>query len=504
MSVQLPIASLSPENITSINELLTIKPKGSFFEMKSRKNPYAETAEKDPVQMFQILPVTREIRIPFRFACGLFGKIFNHGSESKCAHFDPGSFEISLRDYQAGPAMEAYEQLRSHGTTTLGLPPSFGKTILGVWLWHWTKTVVVVLVHRQPLITSWKNSFIKALPKLEKYIWVVGEDYPEGVKNSTLGPEDVKTSNASHSTLDPKGLSNQSLVQKDVKTSSREDVYPPVIICMDGRYEQIPDHIRESVGCVIIDEAHCFCTPSRVGPLLAFQPKFVIAETATLVRPDNMHTMIQCIVGKHSVDRISDKPHTVIRINTGIMAEEKRTRMGLVFMDLCRKLDEDEKRNKMIVDIVVSNPHRKIMILTRIAEHVDTLHKLLSEVGVKSSTYYGSATTYSDTGVLIGTISKIGVGFDEAMSCPDYRGIPSDTLILCNSIKETSTYEQTRGRVMRSKDPYILYLVDENKNVKDHFQHNRGWMTYTNGKIIELDYQEGTIIIPKTTIPQKQ
>ena len=469
MSVQLPIASLDAKNIEDINELLTIKPKGSFFEMKSRKNPYAETVEKDPVQMFQILPVTREIRIPFRFACGLFGKIFNHGSESKCAHFDPGSFEISLRDYQAGPAMEAYEQLRAHGTTTLGLPPSFGKTIMGVWLWHWTKTVVVVLVHRQPLITSWKNSFIKALPKLEKYIWVVGEDYPEGVKNPT-----------------------------------REDVYPPVIICMDGRYEQIPDHIRESVGCVIIDEAHCFCTPSRVGPLLAFQPKFVIAETATLARPDNMHTMIQCIVGKHSVDRISDKPHTVIRINTGIMAEEKRTRMGLVFMDLCRKLDEDEKRNKMIVDIVVSNPHRKIMILTRIAEHVDTLHRLLTEAGIKSSTYYGSATTYSDTGVLIGTISKIGVGFDEAMSCPDYRGIPSDTLILCNSIKETSTYEQTRGRVMRSKDPYILYLVDENKNVKDHFQHNRGWMTYTNGKIIELDYKEGTIVIPKTTIPQKQ
>lgn len=475
MSVQLLIESLDEKIIKIINDVLTIKPKSSYFETKSRKNPYSETAEKDPVQMFQILPLTKEIRVSFRFACGLFNKIFNHDAESKCASFDPGSFEISLRDYQAAPAIEAYEQLSLYGTTTLGLPPSFGKTILGVWLWHGTKTVVVVLVHRQPLITSWKNSFIKALPKLEKYIWVVGEDYPEGLR-----------SDVSHSASDAKH-----------SVSDQEKVYPPVIICMDGRYEQIPEHIRQSVGCVIIDEAHCFCTPSRVGVLLAFQPKFIIAETATLIRPDNMHVMIQSIVGTHSVDRVSTKPHVVIKINTGIKAEEKRSRMGVCFMDLCRKLDEDEKRNKMIIDIVISNPHRKIMILTRIAEHVEVLQSLLEQVGIKSSTYYGSAKTYSDTGVLIGTISKIGVGFDEAMTCPDYQGIPSDTLILCNSIKETSTYEQTRGRVMRSKDPYILYLVDENKNVKDHFQHNQGWMLYTKGKIIDVDYQEGAIVIPK-------
>jgi superfamily II DNA or RNA helicase len=207
--------------------------------------------------------------------------------------------------------------------------------------------------------------------------------------------------------------------------------------------------------------------------------------------------MIQSIVGTHAVNRVSTKPHVVVKILTGVLAEEKRGKMGLIYMDLCKKLNQDEKRNKMIIDIITTNPHRKFMVLTRTVEHVELLQKLLTEMKISVGVFYGKTKSYSDSSVLIGTLSKIGVGFDEANTCPDYKGIPSDTLILCNSISETSTYEQARGRIMRCNDPYILYLVDENKNVQKHFNHNKGWMLYTKAKIVEIEYQEKNIIIPR-------
>jgi len=374
------------------------------------------------------------------------------------APLDRPNFCALLKDYQVEPALEAYQQLQIWGSTTLKLPPGFGKTMIGAWLWTFTATVVVVLVVQQPLLRQWKKTFVTAVPGLAQSIWVVGEDSPPG-----------------------------------------PGVIPAIIICMNQRTHQIPADVKQAVGCLIIDEAHCFCTPDRVGALLAFTPKYVIAETATLERDDGMEKMIHSICGEHSVSRVATKLYTVIRLDTSITVEENRNKYGVNFNDLCNKLCALPERNMIILDIIKSNPHRKFMILTRLADHVALLQMLITSNGISCATLYRNQKTYSDSSVLIGTIPKIGTGFDEANACEDFGGVQSDTLILAGSIKKNTVFEQVRGRVMRSANPVVIYLVDRNQVCKRHFRETAGWIEYTQGLISRITYYPGTIHLPPSS-----
>lgn len=403
------------------------------------------------------------IRIPFRFGCSLFKTMVNHDKSYPRvaeAPLDRPNFCAMLKDYQVEPALEAYQQLQIWGSTTLKLPPGFGKTMIGAWLWTFTATVVVVLVVQQPLLRQWKKTFLTAVPGLAQSIWVVGEDPPPS-----------------------------------------PGVIPAIIICMNQRTHQIPADVKHAVGCLIIDEAHCFCTPDRVEALLAFTPKYVIAETATLERDDGMEKMIHSICGEHSVSRVATKPYTVIRLDTSITVEENRNKYGVNFNDLCNKLCALPERNMIILDIIKSNPHRKFMILTRLADHVALLQMLITSNGISCATLYRNQKTYSDSSVLIGTIPKIGTGFDEANACEDFGGVQSDTLILAGSIKKNTVFEQVRGRVMRSSNPVVIYLVDRNQVCKRHFRDTTGWIEYTQGVVSRLRYYPGMIHLPSTGHP---
>ena len=403
------------------------------------------------------------IRIPFRFGCSLFKTMVNHDKSYPRvaeAPLDRPNFCAMLKDYQVEPALEAYQQLQIWGSTTLKLPPGFGKTMIGAWLWTFTATVVVVLVVQQPLLRQWKKTFVTAVPGLAQSIWVVGEDPPPN-----------------------------------------PGVIPAILICMNQRTHQIPADVKQAVGCLIIDEAHCFCTPDRVEALLAFTPKYVIAETATLERDDGMEKMIHSICGEHSVSRVATRHYSVIRLDTSITVEENRNKYGVNFNDLCNRLCALPERNMIILDIIKSNPHRKFMILTRLADHVELLQLLISSNGISCATLYRNQKTYSDSSVLIGTIPKIGTGFDEANACEDFGGVQSDTLILAGSIKKNTVFEQVRGRVMRSSNPVVIYLVDRNSVCKRHFRETAAWIEHTQGVISRLTYYPGTIQLPSTGHP---
>lgn len=425
--------------------------------------PWSSLTPETPVTPHGGSTTQAVIRIPFRFGCSLFKRMVNHDKPYPRvveAPLDRPNFCALLKDYQVEPALEAYQQLQIWGSTTLKLPPGFGKTMIGAWLWSFTATVVVVLVVQQPLLRQWKKTFLTAVPGLAQSIWVVGDDPPPG-----------------------------------------PGVIPAIIICMNQRTHQIPAGVKEAVGCLIIDEAHCFCTPDRVEALLAFTPKYVIAETATLERDDGMEKMIHSICGEHSVSRVATKPYSVIRLDTSITVEENRNKYGVNFNDLCNRLCALPERNMIIVDIVKTNPHRKFMILTRLADHVALLQLLILNTGISCATLYRNQKTYSDSPVLIGTIPKIGTGFDEANACDDFGGVQSDTLILAGSIKKNTVFEQVRGRVMRSANPVVIYLVDRNQVCKRHFRETAGWIEYTQGVITRLTYYPETIHLPSSSAP---
>lgn len=488
MASVVKLTDLSRDQVAKIIRELTIQPINPGEEEQKkwgRKKKFVPL--KPPVMMYQMTEDAKAVRLPYRYACTILNKMANQDKPHLQVVWGPGErlecksgtvevkewtpkFQGELRDYQIGPAQEAYTQLFTYGTTTLGLPPGFGKTIVGVWLWYLTKYAGIVFVHRDTIARQWIKSFTKCVPELEGKIWFVGE------------------------------------------TSLTPGTIPPVTICLDGRIDQVPEYVRKAIGTAIFDEFHLLCTPdraprgamngnpARIGCLLALEPRYVIAETATLERDDGMHAMAHCIVGTHGVFRVSTQPYAVLSIETGIFVEEKKTSWGTSFDGICKGLSASQERNLMIVDIILSNPHRKTIILTRLAPHVELLQQYLTHYGVKCATLYRSKSTYSDSPVLIGTVPKVGTGFDEENACEDFQGHKADVLILAHSVKKWQLFEQLRGRVMRSDAPIVIWFNDKNQMIRRHLRGLEGWIANTNGTLETRVYQQGTIRLPAVPI----
>lgn len=435
MSILVKRDSLTPAQINIIMKLLILQP------VVENKRKFAQP--KESIMMY--LKQDEYIALPFRFALTLCkGLTITKAYRNIIMDYQP-PFMVELRPYQVDPAMEARELLIKYNTVSVLLPPGWGKTVVGAWLAYLAGLVVAVIVHRDTIGDQWVTTFKKCVPALK--VWVVDHTPP--------------------------------------------DFIPDVIICMDTRYSWVPEEIRSEVGTLIIDEAHVLCTRTRVPCLLHFHPKYVIVETATLHRDDGMHMMVQTIVGTHGVERISTRPHRVICIETHIAVNEVLGKQGLNFTELCKELATCEDRNTLIVNIVVNNPHRKFIILTRLAASVKILEALFKQIGIKCDTLYRSKSSYSDSQVLIGTIPKMGTGFDEANSCQDYGGVNSDTLILVHPVKKWQLYEQLRGRVMRASDPAVIWLRDINRTGRTHFQGLKAWIQKTNGSVIHYDINFG-------------
>lgn len=420
-------SSISPEHANTICSMLCLKPDISYSRY-NRPEPPA------PIIFYNI---DKDIvHLPYSFAASLF-----QITPNLTIPFPVTSFEFTgqLREIQVAVEAEAWEQLKKIGTSTLGLYPGFGKTILGAKLATRAKLMTVVLVHREILTVQWKKTFQDFT---NAHVWIVGEKHP-----------------------------------------------PPlcdVIICMDTRWSQIPTTMRDAIGFLIIDEIHAFCTPTHVSCLLAFHPKYIVAESGSLERDDNLHVMAYAICGSHGVHRESNIPFNVMKINTRTKPERKMNRFGGVdWAKLVEATLFDARRNQIIFNLVTANLNRKILILTSLRDHATLLYDALQKANIPSDYLCGTKKGYTDSVVLVGTTSKIGTGFDPATSCPTYAGKPFDLLILACSIKKYSMLVQNIGRVFRSEFPTVMHLVDDDDIYKSHWYKARKWYISRGGVITE-------------------
>ena len=163
MAFAIKRSTISQSAVNSIRNMLHFQP-----DVPNTKYNRGNTLE--PILFYNIDGDT--VHLPFLFAASLFQITPNVDLPYPITELQ---FTGTLRENQIKVEKESWEQLEKYGTSTLGLYPGFGKTILGAKLASRAKLMTVVLVHREILTIQWKKTFEDFTTAK---VWIVGEKNP--------------------------------------------------------------------------------------------------------------------------------------------------------------------------------------------------------------------------------------------------------------------------------------------------------------------------------------
>ena len=460
MSVRLYWNKLKPEQQDAITKLLVIPPKESFFDIKRKgwKKKFKKYSDDDGTEndgedesktvIFYLYdPQTDIIRVPYKFT----EKLLNYNVNNDISLYNnPFNFNGQLFENQLKLYNDAWTYLLANKTLNFCPYTGSGKTAMAIKMSSdLSKFQNVGIILIMMTITSLLEQWYKSI-----------KDFTDAIPYIIDKPS-----------FNPPLCCN-------------------VFITTPGMSKYIPESLRSQVGVFIIDEAHTFCSISRVEALLSFQPKYVIACTATFEKDNEMHKMIEAITGTDRIELIPEKPFTVYRINTGCNQEVPKNKFGdCDWNELVNMMCKDEYRNGLILEYVkMYSSTNKILIMSLRQEHVKLLHKKTIEMGIASDFMTGNKKNYHDSNVLFGSIQKLGTGFDEAAKCPDFNGVRIDRLLLCFTIKSLPTLKQVEGRILyRSEFPTIDCLIDDNYKAIEHFKKMEKHFLSITGTVVEVN-----------------
>jgi len=445
MAFRIPITSLSTYQQNQIIKDLT-------FHQKNVNKKYAQKPKKIVFYSSE----DNDILLPMYYASKLF-KIPVINKMNKYPEIPVFKFIGKLRDYQEEIVNSAILLFKKNGGVFLNVFCAFGKTVVGSYFSAMInkqhKFMTLILYPRVMIGKSWIGTYKKFT---DAKIHVVGE-YLEYDKDTQI------------------------------------------ILCMNKRVLDIPKSIRKKIGLLIIDEADMFCTNGNVAGILSVEPMYIVILTATYERDDGFHVMLDQLVGTEKITKISNKPFFILKLETKFWVEPDQGKHDIIWNSVIEKLDNIEERNKLIIDIVLNNLDQKILILTKHKLHAINLYTklkpLLNEHMLGISLIIGNINEYVDGQVIIGTFSKIGVGFDESETCIDWKGIRLNMLILAST---TRKIEQFAGRVLRSDVPVIIDIVDNMSYMQNHWKLRSKYYLPRNG----FTYKIKKKIIWKNLLPR--
>jgi len=437
MAFRVPHDLLSETHKTQIRKDLCAKESKPFNRYKG----FSYNKGKE-IHFFSVDHTTKEIYLPMHYAGRLFNKPLIN--QRRQFHRVPG-FKLlaKLRDYQEEIVDASLQNYMREGTNFLNVFCSYGKTVATAYfaaLFSQQYGLVTLITYPGTIIQpSWIDTF-RNLTTAK--IYIVGED---------LGPVDL-----------------------DVQ----------VILCMDTRLCKLEPEVRARIGHFAIDEADLYCTKDHVEGLMSVEPLLITALTATYERDDGMHVMLDLLVGKERITKISRKPFFVFQIPTPFSPEGRQGKHGIIWDSVRKELDTIEARNSLILQTVLDNLSEKIMILTFHVSHAESLatwlEYYLTPMGKTVSLIAKNIKTYQDANVIVATFSKAGRGFDEKGACIDWRGMRINMIIMATSVKKP---EQYVGRAFRADIPIIVDIVDNQNNCKTHWRLRRNWYESRNGII---------------------
>jgi len=362
-------------------------------------------------------------------------------SEEEGAVIPSWQFTGTLRDYQVQVASEAIPLLLEDGSILLSLYCGWGKTLFTAYLSSKAQLPTLILYHISPLGKSWPTTF-------------------------------SEFTNATVCHLNEQPFNPQAQIFIATVGLALSEEFPL------KRYD---------IGMLVIDEMHCFCSPKRITSLLQFSPKYLILLTATPEKANGMGKLIEHFASRRVV-RISERPFTVVKCQTKLKPKlQANVRGGLDWQEVKNSLMVRPELISLIVEWVTSNPERKILIPCIQKKQSLELYQALQEKGEDVQLLCSKDKTYEECRVLVATVHKTGVGFDDATTCRNYSGRRFNMLILAWTFKDQSFTEQVIGR-MREDHGVVIDIVHDFSSFQKHFASRAQWYLSHKGKIIYEDY----------------
>lgn len=494
MSFPTSISSLDIETKVEIIKQTRIIPSSPDIpkSMLSRLNSFAITTLTSPPALpFAVLDIDVSkdlVKIPFGYARKLFGEESVPGEpHPQLKHLSsfarPDQFLIKPRPEQVEILEQSKLSLRKSHGLTLQAQPGAGKTFMSIALASEFGLRTAILTPRETITKQWVKSIQMALPQAR--IWL---PQSAGVEAKATVKRQKKSTVLSFGT-EPVDCENQS-------------VWDFAVMLID-RAASLPASVLNTVGLLVIDEAHMNCTKTRVQSILAFSPLYVISLTATLERTDGCHKMIRLVTGDEEIVIKPKRAHLVVSLKVPVMLPEIRSEKTqlLSFTELTNSIADCDEYNEAIVRLIAENStKRKFIVLCSRVQHCKKLVTMLKDRGITSEEMCESKSSYVDCKAMVGTMSKVSVGFDAATCALDFDGISPDTLIVATSFKNPKDYAQSAGRVMRSSSdrlPSVVFVQTQNKIMSRHLNQLKDYIASTGGHFIKIG-KTSSYILPES------
>ena len=425
MSIKIELSSLTNEVASKIDKDLTIdvmatpKKKKSFGHQSQK---FVEIFDRDDVYGY----------IPYAYA-----------KSQKLAYVKGDYKKINvpftgvLREHQKEVKSEAIKLLNTHGTTIISCYPGFGKTLTGIYLASKIGLQTLIVINLLVLKDQWIESIKKFCPT------------------------------ATVSFLDPSN--------KKPDFTSDFLIVNAINVCKFGR------EALSTVGMVIVDEVHLIMSEVLSQSLFYVHPRYLLGLSATPYRQDGMDILLTLFFTEHRIIRNMFRKHTVYRITSGITPEVEYDRTGKVnWNSIIDSLSNNEERNNKIVETICKYNTRNFLVLCKRISQAKYIYDKLASVGESVSLYVEKSTTFDkDARILVGTIKKLGVGFDHQKL---------DTLFAAVDLE--SYFIQYLGRIFRTPDgvePMVFDILDDNSILKRHYKTREKVYKETGGTIKEIE-----------------
>jgi superfamily II DNA or RNA helicase len=426
MSCKVLIDNLNEETKNRIdNELKIIVEESNSFS----KNFSNKSSTQKIIYPYEIY--NEHVYLPFYYSYNVLGlKRPSTNLESKI----DVKFIMELKEEQKEVKTEAIKLLNTTGCVLLALRCGFGKTFCATYLACKIGLKTLIIVNKVVLIKQWEESILKTCPS--------------------------------------------ALIQKLTAKSKKQNADFYIINAQNVC--KLSSSFFTDIQTLIIDEIHLIMAETLSKSLQYIFPKYLIGLSATPYRPDGLTKLLDVYCGEYKIVRDLYKQHFVFKIDTGFKPTEEYQRDGkLNWGIILDSQANDEKRNDLIIQIVHDYSTRNFLILVKRISQGEYILEKLKEIGIEVDSLLGKNQVFNkDVRVLIGTTSKVGVGFDWPKA---------DALLLASDLEEY--FIQYLGRVFRRQDivPIIFDLVDDHKTLIRHYNTRRKIYKKHGGEISILE-----------------